>query len=229
MQATDRRHPKRQKIESAFTLIELLVVISIISILISILLPALSKARMASRTAVCLSQERQLGQIHYIYTQDYDGYIISHDGQWVRKLMGLYIYDNYNNAYAKIVKEQSIGRCPVREYSNEEYETMTGTRAWTLYGMNYVKLNTDNPYPGYPGHPDKFDDIPKPATTLFLTDSRATTADSYRLVNAAWSTAHPSLRHNEAGNVLFCDGHAATVPGYELSPGYWTNIWKVYK
>jgi prepilin-type N-terminal cleavage/methylation domain-containing protein/prepilin-type processing-associated H-X9-DG protein len=219
----------RNKAHAAFTLIELLVVISIVAILISILLPALAKARMASRTSVCLSQERQIGQIHLIYTQDYDGYIIDHGPQWLRKLMGLYLYNDSTNAYNKIRKEQSIGRCPVREYSNEQYTTMTGIDAWTMYGLNYVKLNTDNPYPGYPGHPSKFDDIPKPSSTIMIADSKATTSDSYRLVNPGWPTAYPSLRHNNAGNALWCDGHASTVPGDELSPGYFSNIWKVYK
>lgn len=214
---------------NAFTLIELLVVISIVAILIAILLPALAKARLAARTSICLSQERQIGQIHLIYTQDYNGRIIDHGAQWLRKLMGLYLYTDSNTAYVKIIKEQSIGRCPIREYDNATYKTMTGIDAWTMYGLNYVKLNTDNPYPGYPGHPSKFDEILKPSTTIMITGSKATTSDSYRLVNPAWSTAYPSLRHNNAGNALWCDGHATTVPGDELSPGYFSNIWKVYK
>lgn len=56
----------------AFTLIELLVVIAIIALLISILLPALSRARELSKRTVCSSNMRGIGQAFYIYAQDGD-------------------------------------------------------------------------------------------------------------------------------------------------------------
>jgi len=56
----------------AFTLIELLVVVAIIALLISILLPSLSKARAQARTALCLVRIGQLGRSFLLYADDYD-------------------------------------------------------------------------------------------------------------------------------------------------------------
>lgn len=57
----------------AFTLIELLVVIAIIALLISILLPSLSRARELSKRTVCSANLRGIGQACYIYAQDEPG------------------------------------------------------------------------------------------------------------------------------------------------------------
>jgi prepilin-type N-terminal cleavage/methylation domain-containing protein/prepilin-type processing-associated H-X9-DG protein len=59
----------------AFTLVELLVVIAIIALLISILLPALTKARRAANVVACQSNLRQLGASMHLYMGDNYGFL----------------------------------------------------------------------------------------------------------------------------------------------------------
>jgi prepilin-type N-terminal cleavage/methylation domain-containing protein len=67
---------KRVKLNlsARFTLIELLVVIAIISILASLLLPTLKRARESAKAIQCGSQLKQMSVAHFGYTGDYDGY-----------------------------------------------------------------------------------------------------------------------------------------------------------
>ena len=62
-----------QRGRRAFTLIELLVVVSIIALLVSILMPALSKARDAGMRAVCISHLKALGLACYTYADENRG------------------------------------------------------------------------------------------------------------------------------------------------------------
>jgi prepilin-type N-terminal cleavage/methylation domain-containing protein/prepilin-type processing-associated H-X9-DG protein len=68
-------HTRILRNRRAFTLVELLVVIAIIALLISILLPALSKARRAGYTIGCISNLHAIGQAMLLYTTDNHGWL----------------------------------------------------------------------------------------------------------------------------------------------------------
>src|SRR5690349_11465 len=60
-----QRSPARRRL--GFTLVELLVVIGIIAVLVSILLPAITKAKEAANRTKCLANLRSIGQMLATY------------------------------------------------------------------------------------------------------------------------------------------------------------------
>ncbi len=65
-----------------FTLIELLVVVSIMSLLMSVMLPALTNARHSGYRVVCLSNLRQLSLGWNFFANDNDGQLVSPESSW---------------------------------------------------------------------------------------------------------------------------------------------------
>ncbi|MHC5199730.1 MAG: type II secretion system protein [Planctomycetota bacterium] len=77
-------HPIRMRRTQtdAFTLIELLVVISVISILMSILLPSLNKAKESGKSAVCLANLHNLSFAWVAYATDNNEKMCAADTEW---------------------------------------------------------------------------------------------------------------------------------------------------
>ena len=103
---------KTEKSCKYFTLIELLVVISIITILVSMLLPALNRARLVAKQSACISNLKQIALAGNMYLDDNRGWFLNkqavNTGYAVQNLISPYmnlktpLYDGVNfNYYAK--------------------------------------------------------------------------------------------------------------------------------
>jgi prepilin-type N-terminal cleavage/methylation domain-containing protein/prepilin-type processing-associated H-X9-DG protein len=76
----------RSRTARGFTLVELLVVIGIIALLISILLPALNKARESARQAKCLNNMRQIVLATISFAGEHKGWMPGRAGRDITKI-----------------------------------------------------------------------------------------------------------------------------------------------
>lgn len=116
------KHERRQH---GFTLIELLVVIAIIGILMSILMPALSRGKKQARQRKCESNQKQIGQAYEMYAGENGDYLPTVRGiagaggkigtfrtpQQVASLYGSNTPEN-QRPLNRIVGNTEIFRCP---------------------------------------------------------------------------------------------------------------------
>jgi prepilin-type N-terminal cleavage/methylation domain-containing protein/prepilin-type processing-associated H-X9-DG protein len=118
-----------------FTLVELLVVIAIIALLLSILMPSLSKARDQARRVVCQSNLKQFGLSYAMYVGQNNGFF--EDGvNWTAMSLTMWM-DVLRPYYADIDKARC---CPATPRPRNLTVTTYGTSktAWVYNHNNYA-------------------------------------------------------------------------------------------
>ncbi len=214
-----RRGPNIRRVRlfpaAGFTLTELLVVMAIISILASLLIPALSRALDSAKHATCTSNLRQVGLALDSYMQDFSGWSLPNHGPWGGGTSNdCWGWLMQNLGYVPALKSQCahILICPsIPPYVAKKYVhtyTFRGTRTFPgrptsfRFAGNIVDCgNSDYGVAAkvYPDGPSKFP---------LVFGSLADTGPTYGLTLHAYSDGSTLCApHGGLPNFLFFDWH----------------------
>ena len=210
----------------AFTLIELLVVISIISLLISILLPALGAARKQAQAIACGNNLRQIGIAIECYKSDYGHYLRKRyiespthptiGGVWHHReritwnfTLGYLSYlpydadqDKYNTGGVFQCASFSFSEPSASPlYATGQHHPTEGGKYWGCYVINYWKVGYpyEDKYKGIAGM--KIESVLRPSKTITVADG------DYSFVQDSLTSKNVSARHKETTNAAMADGH----------------------
>lgn len=203
---------QRRLVRPAFTLVELLVVIGIIAVLISILLPALTKARVQAQKVQCASNLRQFGMAVQMYANQRRGTLPNFSSNFT--FAGSYPYWLDINERDAILADTKVGGrqmfyCPTTNEAWNRDDYWTGSYSLTQTGV-VAPGYTISSYCFMMGNPLRW---PEHARKLGQrAQSYVIGADLTRSYNGAWGAGvnHSRRGRNGApdgGNVLFLDAH----------------------
>ncbi len=199
-------------------------VIAIIAILASLLLPALSKAKVKAEGISCLSNLKQLQLAWYLYADDNSGRLTENRGFstttncWVTGVLGWgNIQDNTNvqnlincQIGPYVAKNRGIFKCPA-----DKIPSVTGSRVRSISMNGFMgdTANLNNTLnPGWKRFL-KYGDIAKPTpsmTFVFLDEHPDSINDglfNVTMDRTTWDDV-PASYHNGACGFSFADGHS---------------------
>jgi prepilin-type processing-associated H-X9-DG protein/prepilin-type N-terminal cleavage/methylation domain-containing protein len=241
MSAMDRRDG-RVPAWAAFTLIELLVVIGIISILTSMMMPAVARAKESAKRIACVNYERQLSLALRMYADDNNGFFPARNqtNRWCTTLLPYYqdlkILKCPSDIWVKGVTNAASGgghrpaESAPRTYLingfDDYYRTLVGSAGMPTFrrlGNGVIVINERN--------------IPEPSATVAFgeRDTRRGSRPQYHMdfdilddltgVNQSMHGNSSRTGRGGGSNYAMVDGHVEFIRyGRSFSP---VNLWAV--
>ena len=225
--------------QKSFTLIELLVVIAIIAILASMLLPALNRARDAAKAISCKSNIKQIGYTVRLYADTYKGWVPnSTPTHWLNRVVQFVNGTTIISAFGEPRRSAAYG-CPAID---RPPLTSSGYFGRNHYGTWLITPGADGyaKYRWLDYNAKKFDSTeaknstfwnidrrPDPQNAIFYGDTQVYLDTTHTtIVQSSFFTSnfnnsyteYPLLgmRHADAANVGFMDGHVESPKKGEL-------------